>query len=68
MQNVSQGTLKSIKFAVPEKRYILKFNEKIDSIWSNMQNNEKENQALVSLRNFLLPLLMNGQVGFKDVV
>lgn len=44
------------------------FNEKIDSIWSNMQNNEKENQALVSLRNFLLPLLMNGQVGFKDVV
>jgi type I restriction enzyme S subunit len=68
MQNVSQSTLKSIKFAVPEKRYILKFNEKIDSIWSNMQNNEKENQALVSLRNFLLPLLMNGQVGFKDVV
>ena len=64
MQNVSQSTLKSIKFAVPEKRYILKFNEKIDSIWSNMQNNEKENQALVSLRNFLLPLLMNGQVGF----
>lgn len=68
MQNVSQSTLKSIKFAVPEKRYILKFNEKIDSIWSNMQNNEKENQALVSLRNFLLPLLMTGQVGFKDVV
>ena len=68
MQNVSQSTLKSIKFAVPEKRYILKFNEKIDSIWSNMQNNEKENQALVSLLNFLLPLLMNGQVGFKDVV
>ncbi len=68
MQNVSQSTLKSIKFAVPEKRYILKFNEKIDSIWSKMQNNEKENQALVSLRNFLLPLLMNGQVGFKDVV
>ena len=68
MQNGSQSTLKSIKLAVPEKRYILKFNEKIDSIWSNMQNNEKENQALVSLRNFLLPLLMNGQVGFKDVV
>ena len=68
MQNVSQSTLKSIKFAVPEKRDILKFNGKIDSIWSNMQNNEKENQALVSLRNFLLPLLMNGQVGFKDVV
>lgn len=26
----------------------------------------KENQELISLRDFLLPLLMNGQVGFKD--
>lgn len=26
----------------------------------------KENQELSSLRDFLLPLLMNGQVGFKD--
>lgn len=68
MQNVSQSTLKSIKFAVPEKKYILKFNEKIDIIWSNMQNNEEENQALISLRNFLLPLLTNGQIGFKDVM
>lgn len=27
---------------------------------------ERENQELVSLRDFLLPLLMNGQVGFKE--
>ena len=27
---------------------------------------KKENQELVSLRDFLLPLLMNGQVGFKN--
>lgn len=26
----------------------------------------KENQELAKLRDFLLPLLMNGQVGFKD--
>ncbi|WP_278547406.1 hypothetical protein [Megamonas funiformis] len=26
----------------------------------------KENQELTSLRDFLLPLLMNGQVGFKE--
>lgn len=25
-----------------------------------------ENQELTALRDFLLPLLMNGQVGFKD--
>ena len=26
----------------------------------------KENQELISLRDFLLPLLMNGQIGFKE--
>lgn len=33
---------------------------------SQMINNSKENQELASLRDFLLPLLMNGQVGFKE--
>lgn len=27
---------------------------------------EKENEELTSLRDYLLPLLMNGQIGFKD--
>lgn len=66
MQNVSQNTLRGIKFAVPEKKYILDFNDKIDNIWAIIENKNKENQELVSLRKFLLPLLMNGQVGFKS--
>lgn len=66
MQNVSQNTLKNIKFVVPEKNYIQAFNDRIDSIWSVMKNKNKENQELMSLREFLLPLLMNGQVGFKE--
>lgn len=65
MQNVSQSTLKRIKFAVPNKKCILEFNEKIDSIWSMIGKSNKENQELISLRDFLLPLLMNGQVGFN---
>lgn len=65
MQNVSQGMLKRIKFAVPSLECIIKFNEKIDNIWSIMKKNNKENQELSSLRDFLLPLLMNGQVRIK---
>lgn len=28
--------------------------------------NQRENEELTSLRDFLLPMLMNGQIGFKD--
>ena len=68
MQNVSQDTLKRIKFTVPTEEIIEQFNKKIEPLWNLMQKNNKENQELISLRDFLLPLLMNGQVGFKDNV
>ncbi len=37
-----------------------------DDIIAKIIYAKKENQELVSLREFLLPLLMNGQVGFKN--
>ncbi len=44
------------------KKYSLILNPVHDKI----RKNEKENQELISLRDFLLPLLINGQVGFKS--
>lgn len=66
MQNVSQDTLKRLRFLVPDEDIVSKFNKQIDSIWSLIQKSIKENNELISLRDFLLPLLMNGQVGFRD--
>lgn len=66
MQNVNQQTLRQIKFPVPNRATIKIFNKKIDRIWNCIQKNINENQELTSLRDFLLPLLMNGQVGFKE--
>lgn len=66
MQNVSQSTLRDIKFAVPTEKCLSAFNEKIESIWKAMQSRTMQNKELVSLRSFLLPLLMNGQVGFRE--
>lgn len=66
MQNVSQNTLKAIKFAVPKEKSILLFNDKIDALWSIIQKNSKENRELVSLRDFLIPLLINGKIQFMD--
>ena len=50
---------------VPNENINLKFYEKIDSFHKMKQRNLKENQELAKLRDWLLPMLMNGQVGIK---
>lgn len=46
---------------------VQKYYEKTKDIFKSIKNNLIENQELTSLRDFLLPLLMNGQIGFKEV-
>lgn len=41
------------------------FGEKLNDILKLIFSNKKQNQELITLRNFLLPLLMNGQVKVK---
>ncbi|EGR93597.1 Type I restriction modification DNA specificity domain protein [Streptococcus mitis] len=45
-----------------EKTYIQKFGEIIDSIRTQVLQNNEQNQELTQLRDWLLPMLMNGQV------
>lgn len=66
MQNVSQSTLKRLRFAVPDKKSVLTFNQKVYSIWAMIKVHMNENEELISLRKYLLPLLMNGQIVFKE--
>lgn len=66
MQNVSQDTLKQVKICLPTENIIDKFNNTVNPIFQKMQQIINENQELTSLRDFLLPLLMNSQVGFKE--
>ena len=63
---INQANLnKTSVLNIPEK-LIIKINEKLEIIDSKILHLVNENQELISLRDFLLPLLMNGQVGFKD--
>jgi len=62
MKNVNQATLNNLKITIPPIDIIQKFNETIDSIFQKILNIEKQNQELAALRNWLLPMLMNGQV------
>lgn len=43
-----------------------KYIKQAESLYKSESMIRKENQQLASLRDFLLPMLMNGQVGFKE--
>ena len=56
----------SIYLAYPSEKLLLKYQEMLGLFYNKIQENLKQNQELASLRDFLLPMLMNGQVGFKE--
>lgn len=69
LKNVSQGTLKDLKFPMPGKHfdYVLNaFNSTIEPILGKINLIQKENQSLIELRDWLLPMLMNGQVRVRE--
>lgn len=66
LQNVSQDTLKSLTIPLPSKNVLSSFNVKIKPLIDKMQLCIEENNQLASLRDFLLPMLMNGQVTIKE--
>lgn len=51
--------------AIPSVTLINQFELKLASVFKKLQNIEQENQQLAQLRDWLLPLLMNGQVTVK---
>lgn len=65
-QGIRITTILNIKVVLPSKKIINYFDSKISSLVSLKYKRLQENQELTSLKDFLLPLLMNGQVGFKN--
>ena len=51
---------------IPSKSILNKFNNIVEASFITISKKYNENQELASLRDFLLPMLMNGQVTFKD--
>ena len=48
--------------AVPSSDILDIFIQKVEAVGKNLKSVSVENQQLASLRDFLLPMLMNGQV------
>ena len=67
MPNVNQDTMKRMLVIEPNVNVVIKFNEFINPIFKKMNGVIQENQKLTELRDWLLPMLMNGQVKVSDV-
>lgn len=63
---VSKEVISKVKIVIPQEEIVENFNNTIITIGEKRAQAEKEDKELASLRDFLLPLLMNGQVGFRE--
>lgn len=66
LQNVSQETISSIKMCLPPKETIRKFNICVNKINDIIITKTKETSNLLNMRDWLLPMLMNGQATIDD--
>lgn len=63
--SMTSSIIYELKTILPTERILEQFDKKMQVIYGQIRHYQKENQELKSLRDFLLPLLMNGQVDFK---
>lgn len=63
---INQENLNKVKILDIPNEIKKQINKQFETIDKMILENNKENQELASLRDFLLPLLMNEQVGFKE--
>ena len=65
-QAINNDDLISIPLLIPPKNLIEQYHNKVKSIYKQKYLKEIENINLTTLRDFLLPMLMNGQVTIKQ--
>lgn len=54
--------MRNFEFATPPDDLLIAFNQVVLPCWEAGDTNQKQNQELTQLRDWLLPMLMNGQV------
>lgn len=59
--------LEDCKIALPPKKLKKDYSDKTQSLIDSVIELQLENKELASLRDFLLPMLMNGQIKIEDV-
>lgn len=64
--NLSQDKIKELRFIIPNDSLLMQFDKLVQPIMKKILTNLKQNQHLTTLRDWLLPMLMNGQIKVKE--
>jgi type I restriction enzyme, S subunit len=64
--SITKGDLFSIPVIIPDNRTLQRFREVTNNMFEKQNLIGSENRILEDLRDWLLPMLMNGQVTIKD--
>lgn len=62
MEAISNDGIKNIKLLIPDKQALRSFSDKTTALLSSIDVLRQGNKRLTSLRDWLLPMLMNGQI------
>lgn len=66
MGHITKDHLKQSRITIPPQDLINKFENIVKNLYEEITLKDEESQRLQSLRDFLLPMLMNGQVAIED--
>lgn len=65
-QGIGDDDMANITLLIPDDTTLRKYHETTKGFFAKISNNILENKRLIAIRNFLLPLLMNGQVAIAE--
>ena len=63
--SITKDDLYSLQLVYPPTELLMKFEKTVNSFDREIKNRSRQNQELTQLRDWLLPMLMNGQVKVK---
>lgn len=66
LKHLQKSLLKDKPIYIPSNNEIKSFNQSINPMFDMVSAKTRENQVLIDLRNWLLPMLMNGQIAVTD--
>ena len=67
LKHLQKSLLKQEKIYIPKKQELKIFNFQVKPMFDTISSKKIENKKLNSLKEFLLPLLMNGQINVDNI-
>lgn len=64
--SLSESNLSILKIVIPDEATVLKYERLLHNIRNRILKNNDETEKLIEIRDFLLPLLMNGQATITE--